>query len=434
VVTATEPKLSTPPIRGRIKLLDGPQREFVFSEARFPALFSGVGGGKTFASIVKAFRFSSANPGALGCLAAPTYRTIEDVTLTEIYATFGAGVPEMWKFVKNEMSIQFTNGSKILLRPADEPDKLRGLNLAFFGLDEPDNRHHETFKVLQARLRQPGMPHQGWITTTPRGIRSWLYQRWVKNQLPDGKTVEKENYPIFRARTVENIHLDPEFMKSLVESYGDTKFAAQELEGEFVEFEGQAFPMFDERIHVKDPPPGTRFKREITGMDWGAIRPTAIYAVRLDTNNRIWVTDEFYERRCTERQMLDALGRFPSKVFCDPSAKDVIEMMRRNGVNARKAKSNDFRLRARLIGSRLTIVDGQPGMYLSPSCPNLIEEVASATYARQRGMDILNDKWEPGTDDHGIDGTSYAIMEIDAGPRGRPQPTMILRQWGKGYK
>ncbi len=415
---------------GRIELLAGPQEEFVFSTARHPAMFSGRRGGKTYASCVKAFLYAHEYPGALICLTAPTYKTLEDVTLRTWKDIFGKGVDRVWEFKAREMALNFPNGSTILLRPSDEPDKLRGLTLAAFGMDEAAiSNQHEAFQVLQATLSQVGFPHIGWVTTTPKGIRSWLYQRWVKNQLSDGAELAPEEYLRFQAHTRDNTFLTAEYMASLIASYGNTKWAQQELEGEFVAFVGQAFPEFDEKIHVKHPPVGLKFKREVAGFDWGAVRPSAIIEVQLDEAGRAYATREWYERRATLDAILNAMGNFPNRVYCDPTAKEAREFVQRSGVGARKARSNDFQLRASLVGRRLAVVAGEPGLYVSPNCPNLIEELGSLTYAKQRGQDILNDKWEPGSDDHAFDALAYALMEIDAGARGRPLPTIRL-QWG----
>ena len=421
----------SPPVLGRIELLPGPQSDFVFSEARHPAMFSGRRGGKTVASCVKAFRFCAEHPGALGCLTAPTYRNVEDVVLSTWWSLFGKGAGILWDFKKNEMAILFKNGSKILLRPAEDPDKLRGLTLAFFGMDEAATGRQQTaFEVLQPTLSQQGFPHQGWVTTTPAGLRHWLYQRWVKKQLPNGDSLPVQEYERYQAHTKDNRYLTAEYLESLRASYGDTKWAQQELEGEFVAFEGQGFPQFDEKVHVRPFPGMQNVKRTVRGLDWGAVRPTSSHQAHLMKDGRIWVTDEFYERRCDERKLIEGVSD-GFKVFCDPSAKDVIEMLRRYGIAARKAKSNDFGLRVRLTSARLAIgPDDLPGMYIDPSCPNLVEEYASLAYAKQRGQDILNDRWEPGLDDHAFDDVAYALMELDAGARGRPQPSMILRQWG----
>jgi hypothetical protein len=126
-------------------------------------------------------------------------------------------------------------------------------------------------------------------------------------------------------------------------------------------------------------------------------------------DGRVHVSDEFYKRRCDERELVEALAGGP-RVFCDPTAKECIEFLQKNGIPARKAKSNDFKLRYRLVAARIAIgQDGLPGMYIDPSCVNLIDEIQTLSFAKPKGMDMLNDKWEPGSSDHAMDDVAYAL-------------------------
>lgn len=427
------------PVFGRIELLAGPQADFVMSAAPFPGLFGGRGSGKTVASVVKEFMGATTYPGSAGCITEPTYKQHFRVLLPVFRRLFGAGEGPIWEFKKADMEIRWVNGSSTYLGYAEDPESVRGLTLARFNLDEARvGKQHETFMNLQGCLRQEGFPHQGSVTTTPAGKRHWLYYRWVQKKLPwEEVNLPWEDYKFFLADSETNTHNPPEFLTRLRASFGGTRWAEQEIGGQFVVFEGQAFPNFNEDIHVRRPPPDMRWRRQVTGMDWGAIRPTAVYEVCQDHDNRVWVTREFYKSRCTETELLNALGEFPPRVYCDPSAKDVIESMNRHGVQARKAQSNDFALRVRLVGSRLALDpgSGQPGMYISPDCPNLIEEIAGLMYAKPRGMDeYYSDRWEPGSNDHGFDGVSYALQEIDTGMRGRPQPSVVFQRWGHGRR
>lgn len=418
-----------------VRVMEGPQTNFVKSEARHPAMFSGRAGGKTAASVIKAFLYATSHPGSVGCLTEPTFKQIMRILLPAFRRLWGSYEGSVWEFKKADLEIQFKNGSAIFLGFSEDPESVRGLDLAFFGMDEARIGHqHETFMNLQGCLRQPGFPHQGWVTTTPAGQRHWLYHRWVQHQLPaENEPLSASEYPAFIAETEKNYHLSPHYLHSLKSSFGDTRWAEQELLGKFVIFEGQAFPTFTEKVHIRPFPLGARPKRSLRGLDWGAVVPTASHMVNLMPDGRVWVTDEFYQRRCDERTLVSALSG-NEKVYCDPSAKDTIDMLCRYGVNAKKARSNDFKLRYRLTAGRLALgPDGEPGMYIDPSCPNLIEELQSLTFAKPRGQDILTDRWENGLDDHAYDAVAYGLMELDAGFLGRPEPAFNLvvdRRWG----
>lgn len=416
----------------RLEIMEGPQWDFVHSKARHPGYFGGRGAGKTTAAVLRAFLRRMNYPKSMGCITEPTYPQVRDVLMPTIRRLFGVIEGDEWAFKRADMEIQFKNGSVLLLRPADAFESIRGLNLSDFDMDEvAQGRQEETFLLLQGCLREAsGAPHAGSVASTPKGLRHWTAHRWKWGRLPNGEEVPREEYPIFTARTKDNFHLDRAFYESLVTSYGDgSRFAQQELEGEFVAFEGQAFPEFDEDKHTKDAPVGMTFNKRIVGLDWGAVRPTAAVEVCVE-GNRVWVTREFYKRRCHEDELVETLAEWDARVFCDPAAKDTIDFLRKNGINATKARSNSFSLRTRLVGARLANGGSGPGLFVSPRCPNLIEELQTLSYAKPRGMDVLTDKWEVGMDDHAFDALSYALMDIDAGRRGRPQAPVIYRRWG----
>ena len=61
-----------------------------------------------------------------------------------------------FEHVKAENTFVMTDtGSRILFRPVDEFERLRGTNLAWFGLDELTYTQEEAWLRLEGRLRDP---------------------------------------------------------------------------------------------------------------------------------------------------------------------------------------------------------------------------------------------------------------------------------------
>ena len=79
------------------------------------------------------------------------------------------------------------------------------------------------------------------------------------------------HYKMFRVRTRDNPHLDIEYIRALEEDYvGD--FARQELDGEFISFEGLIYSMFDRAMHAVNAalfPEPKRLVKVVGGQDWG---------------------------------------------------------------------------------------------------------------------------------------------------------------------
>lgn len=110
------------------------QWDFVYSASRFSFYVGGLGAGKTTAGAMRAILWAIAHPGSLGVIGAPTYPMLRDATARTFFALLPAEV--IASYNKTEGHLTLRNGSEILLRSLDAPDRLRGLNLSWFWLDE----------------------------------------------------------------------------------------------------------------------------------------------------------------------------------------------------------------------------------------------------------------------------------------------------------
>jgi predicted phage terminase large subunit-like protein len=149
----------------------------------------------------------------------------------QTFQELGKKLKLLHSFHKGEMRADLTNGSKVLFRSADEPDRLRGPNLSGAWLDEASLMDREAFNVVIACLREGGQ--QGWLsaTFTPRGRAHWSYEVFGTGK-PDTE--------LFTSRTVDNPFLPSNFAARLMGQYTSAQ-AAQELEGLFIDVEGALF-------------------------------------------------------------------------------------------------------------------------------------------------------------------------------------------------
>jgi phage terminase large subunit-like protein len=173
---------------------------------------------------------------------------LKDVVLPTFREIVGDGIDTL---NKADLYADLTNGSRVLFRSADKPDRLRGLNLSWAWIDEAAQVSEETWDILLGRLRLD--PGRAWITTTPKG-RNWIYDRFIENADEDRDTI--------RARTTENPHLPDDFVESLRKQYTE-RFRRQEMEGEFIESQGALWSWQD--IWRTDRPP--QMDRVVIGVD-----------------------------------------------------------------------------------------------------------------------------------------------------------------------
>jgi len=203
---------------------------------------------------------------------APTYTMLKDVS----FKTFReVADPLLRDLNKSEMTATLCDGTEILFRSADKPDRLRGPNLGWVWLDEGAYCKRETWDVLLGRVRLD--PGRMWVTTTPRG-QNWLYDVF-------GPHARGEEHALFRAATAENPHLPDHFIEAVRERYTQEQ-AMQELEGEFINVEGAVFraswidehradaPREQRRVAIGVDPAGThRAGSDDTGIIVAATGP-----------------------------------------------------------------------------------------------------------------------------------------------------------------
>ena len=196
-----------------------PQDEFHRSDARFRAFVSGVGAGKTWAGCVEILRMP---PGTTGVVIAPTYPMLYDATLMTFNEVCG---PFMAKngFSKQHKTAHLVNGTKVIFRSADDPEKLRGPNLSWAWMDEAAMMEPMTWEIMLGRLRRD--PGRMWITTTPKGMSNWVYKIFVREA--------DEDTFLVNCATSSNIFLPDYFIDSLSSRYSGA-FKQQEFEGMFV--------------------------------------------------------------------------------------------------------------------------------------------------------------------------------------------------------
>jgi len=427
-----------------IELMEGTQTDFVRSEAKHPAMLAGRGSGKTYALAAKGFALAVNNPGIRGCLTQPTFDMIRRNLVPVWEEQFGSigGKGKVWEWRLWQAGapgeIAFANGSLIDLRPADAPEKFRGATYGFFGMDEiaVQNQLH-VFLALMPTLRQKGYSLQGFVTSTPSGHQPWIRQIWLEHVNPFTEaSLTPKNYPIFRARTKDNWHLSKEEYENWKEMFGGTRFAAQELEGEFTALEGMAFEEFGE-VHIREMPEDTVIVRKVNGLDFGGSSPTSMHEGCLDQSDRLWVTKEFYKRNADDYDWIRKCEEWGSReIRCDPSrSESELEHLRKiyglHGLKRAAPHAKGFENRIRLWRNRLNVRDGTPRIYISRNCPNMISELRNLAYQELRPGEVTLGKWAKGCSDHAYDSGAYLLSAFDrAGADYSYRPKVsISREW-----
>lgn len=182
----------------------------------------GFGSGKTFAGSLLGILLCMKFPGIRGLIGAQTYTLVRDTTLQTYFEhlenlNFKGGKDYNWS--SSLQKLTFKNGSEILFRHFDEPNKLKSLNLGFVEIEEMSDIPFSTFKMLLGRMRQTikenwkNFTYRIFGHTNPETQRGWVYKTFVEDYKP--------NYRLISAPTTENIYLPQGFCEELKKLYDE---------------------------------------------------------------------------------------------------------------------------------------------------------------------------------------------------------------------
>ena len=223
------------------------QKRFHESGARFKGFSGPIGSGKSQALCQEALKLSYVNPGRTGLLGAPTYPMLRDATQAALLEILDRnGIPHEWNRAENFLVLKETR-SRILFRAVEEFERLRGSNLAWFGLDELTYAPEAAWLRLEGRLRDPRATRLcGFAVWTPKGY-DWVYERFVSAKVAGYETVV--------AKPFENRFLldrTPDYYERLKQSY-DGRFYDQEVLGEYLEMNvGRVYFAFARQENVSE--------------------------------------------------------------------------------------------------------------------------------------------------------------------------------------
>jgi phage terminase large subunit len=200
------------------------------------AIVSGFGAGKTHTLSSVAVVMIAENPGVHIGMYSATFDLLKLVnipSLEKVLLSLGLD----YTINKADMIMTLPQfGSKIVLRSMDNPARIIGYEHGHALVDELDtmsrSKAEEAWNQIIARNRQklPRGRNKVGVGTTPEGYK-FVYHKWHKNP-PAG-------YRMIKARTVDNIHLPPEYVQNLLDTYPSQLIEAY-LEGEFVNLNGNA--------------------------------------------------------------------------------------------------------------------------------------------------------------------------------------------------
>lgn len=401
------------------------------SDKMYRGLIGGMGSGKTRAGNEEALQLAKEYPGINGLLGAPTFPQLRDTTLKSFLEDRGDGKPVcdprlIKSYERSKQRITLWNGSQIYFRSLDVPERLKGLNLGFFYIDEASDVKVESFEFLQSRLRQPGIPYlNGFITTNPDS--TWVDERFIAGH---------ELFFRIHVATKENPHNPPGYLANLEAAFsGEDRI--RYIDGQFAKYTGLVYKNFDANVHVVKPFRIPNSWRKIRAIDFGYTNPFCCLWLAQDPITRTWyIYNEYYMPGRTmdihQSVINDITGSARiDATYADHQRQDRAELEKGNRGIATIPAKKSIVAGISYVRSLFNISadTGLPGLMIFDRCVNFLKEIAKYQYPKVKNgvaSEIPIDKFN-----HALDSGRYGLFtEADVNddprifatrPRGRPR-------------
>ena len=181
-----------------------------------------AGGGKSAIGCLWLIESAQKYPGSRWLMGRSKLKTLKETTLNTFFELASKfGISDQFKFNGQQNSINFTNGSQIILKdlylyPSDPNfDSLGSLEISGAFIDECNQVVYKAWQIVKSRIRYK-LSEFGIIPKilgTCNPSKNWVYKEFYK-PFKDGSL---EDYRKFiRALPTDNPHLPPSYIESLL--------------------------------------------------------------------------------------------------------------------------------------------------------------------------------------------------------------------------
>ena len=278
----------------------------------------------------------------------------------------------------------------------------------------------DIFEEVRARASDHAAPV--WITLTPIAPDPYLLERY-NDVPPDWRWHEID---LNDNRVSRGGFIDDDVMDAMIAGFSEETRETR-VSGRFAGFKGAIFRTFSRSVHVRD------FGAEdispdwlhVRGIDFGYRHPFCCLWGAQDPDGRWWIYDEHYEAMQSIEHHAAVIerksrGNVIRRTWVDPGgdtmptgAKDYLRSGRRGltdaGIvwhNARKQLWESIDEIRRLFTVQ---ADGEPSLFISSRCTNLIREIAAYRYDDSGGRVRSGPDQPIRKDDHAIAALRYLV-------------------------
>ena len=407
---------------------------FLFNwEQKFQLLVGGYGSSKSYHVALKVI-LKLLEEKRTALVVREVYDTHRDSTFSlfeEIIEDLGLGGKV--RALSSPMQIRFPNGSRIIFKGMDKPEKLKSINnVSLIWLEECSEIKYEGFKELIGRLRHPTLKLHMILSTNPVSENNWTFKHFYKD--PFNKRLVLDDEQLYEERIVvvgdtyyhhstadDNVFLPESYVEQLEElKEYDPDLHRVARRGRFGVNGVRVLPQFEVWNHddVMEKVNRVRPSMKRVGMDFGFEDSyNAVIRMAIDHEKKyLYIYWEYYKNKMTDDKTAEELIEFTKTrelIIADSAEPKTIQFFKQNRFNIKGAKKGP--------GSRLQNIKKVKRfkkIICSSNCENTIYELKDLTYKKNKTGEIIPDEFE--IDPHtfsaiwyGLDG--YEVADLKGG-------------------
>ena len=343
--------------------------------------------------------------------------------------------------LKSPLKFRFPNGSQIIFKGMDKPEKVKSINgVSIVWLEECSEIKYEGYKELLGRIRTPNVSMHFILSCNPIGRDNWVYRHFFvslsddgeetiimdENKFYDRKCIVKNGTYYHHSTPDDNPWLPWQYLKRLDElkNYDYPLYMVARW-GRFGATGTRVLPQL--RI-AKD---SKAFKNAIEklgpenqyfGFDFGFEESyNAVISMSVDLEKGIlYIWDEIYMNHVTDDvfaaqpemqrlkmriENMNAQG-YEKMIIADNEDPKAITYYRQNGFRIRACRN-------KFAGSRLSNtrkVKRFKKIFVSPRCKNTIRELKDLTYKKDPKGNVIYDQFN--IDPHSFSAIWYGLDTV----------------------
>jgi phage terminase large subunit len=401
--------------------------DFLFDwSTKFQFLVGGYGSSKSYHIALKLI-LKLLEEKRTALVVREVYDTHRDSTFSLIEElVIDLGLDGRVKCSTSPMQIRFPNGSKIIFKGMDKPQKLKSINnISIVWIEECSEVKYAGFKELLGRLRHPKLMLHMLLSTNPVGEDNWSFKHFFKddlnkrlvlddNDLYDKRTIITNDTYYHHSTADDNLFLPESYIAQLEEMKEyDPDLYRIARKGRFGVNGVKVLPQFEEWSHedVMEAIGHIRKPIKRVGMDFGFEESfNAIVRMAVDHDKKhLYIYWQYYKNKMTDDRTADELVEFKETkelIIADSAEPKTIQYFKQRGFRMKGAKKYQ--------GSRLANtkkVKRFKKIICSSNCPDVVRELKYLTYKLDKNGHIIPDEFK--IDPHTFSAIWYGLDEYE---------------------